>query len=308
MTANSAVPESRPILVICGPTASGKSEVAHALAKNAPLEIVSADSRQLVRHLNIGTAKPTLQERQEVPYHLIDMIEPGERYSAFRYIGDATRVINEILKRGHQPIVVGGTGLYIRALMEGVVEIEQGDMEVRERLEAEMESLGPEAMYDQLKQIDPLEASKTHPNNKIRVIRALEIYYLTGKSKSEVTATGTYRKGHFNFECHSILPDRDELYERINVRVDRMMEQGLFQEVELLVQQGLEDRIRKANIIGYNELLDYIDDRIGLDEAVSTIKQNTRRYAKRQLTWFRHQSDCKNYTGPVDVLKAVGID
>lgn len=299
------MPDSRPIPVICGPTASGKSLVAHALAKEQPIEIVSADSRQLVRHLNIGTAKPTLQERQEVPYHLIDLIEPGERYSAFRFIGDATRVITEILRRGNQPIVVGGTGLYIRALTEGVVEIEQDDMAIRERLESEMEQHGPEAMYERLRQIDPLEASKTHANNNIRVIRALEIYYLTGKSKSEINATGTYRKGHFNFVCYAILPERDWLYARINERVDIMIEQGLLQETEALVLRGWKENIRRANIIGYNELLDYLDDRISLDEAVSSIKQNTRRFAKRQMTWFRKQPSCRNYTDPVEIIRVL---
>ena len=305
MTASSDAADSRSIPIICGPTASGKTAVALELGAHFPFEIVSADSRQLVRHLNIGTAKPTVEERLRVPFHLIDIIEPGERYSAFRFIGDATRIIKDIYKRGNLPILVGGTGLYLRALTDGVVEIEQGDIQIRQDLEQQMEQLGPEQMHARLKEIDPLEAAKIHPNNRVRVLRALEIFYLTGKSKSEVTATGNYRKGDYRFEYHCLMPERAALYRRINQRVDEMLEQGWLAEVEELVRQGLTVPVRKANIIGYNELLNYIEGLIGLDEAVSTIKQNTRRYAKRQVTWFAHQTGCRYHTDPQEVISTL---
>ncbi len=298
--------EARPIPIICGPTASGKTAVALELASHAPIEIVSADSRQLVRHLDIGTAKPTAAERARVPFHLIDIIEPGERYSAFRFINDATRVIKEILKRGHQPMLVGGTGLYLRALTDGVVEIEQGDMLIRQDLERQMDELGPEALHARLREIDPLEASKIHPNNRVRVMRALEIFYLTGKSKSEVTATGSYRKSDFRFEYHCILPERARLYKRINERVDEMLEQGWVAEVEGMAVQGMAEQVRRANIIGYSDLLNYIEGLISLDEAVSSIKQNTRRYAKRQVTWFTRQGNCKYYIAAQEVITVLG--
>ncbi|PWB68375.1 tRNA (adenosine(37)-N6)-dimethylallyltransferase MiaA [candidate division GN15 bacterium] len=284
-----------PIPIICGPTASGKTSLALALAAEYPIEIVSADSRQLVRHLDIGTAKPTAEEQARVPFHLIDVIEPGERYSAFRYIGDASLAIDQILKRGRIPVVVGGTGLYLRALTDGVVEIDQSDMTIRDQLEREMAENGPQAMYERLKQIDPLEAAKIHPHNRVRVIRALEIFHLTGKSKSEITATGGHRKPDYAFEYFCLAPPRAELYETINRRVDRMVGDGLVTEFESLLARGYLERIRRANIIGYNELIDWQEGRWSLDEAVASIKQNTRRYAKRQMTWFRGQTGSTLY-------------
>jgi len=284
-----------PITIICGPTASGKTSLALDLATEYPIEIVSADSRQLVRHLDIGTAKPTPEERARVPFHLIDLIEPGERYSAFRFISDASQSIDQILSRGRVPVIVGGTGLYLRALTDGVVEIEQGDMAIREQLERELVETGPEVMHNRLRQIDPLEAAKIHAHNRVRVIRALEIFYLTGKTKSEMAATGSYRKSDFEYEYYCLAPPRQELYDTINRRVGRMIEDGLVPELRSLVERGYLDKIRRANIIGYNELIQWQEGRRSFDDAVAAIKQNTRRYAKRQMTWFRGQTGCSFY-------------
>ncbi len=299
------MPDSNPIPIICGPTASGKTSLALRLAKEMPIEIVSADSRQVVKHLNIGTAKPTEEEQRTVPFHLIDLIEPGERYSAFRFIEDANTAIRGILSRGHLPLIVGGTGLYLRALTEGVVEIDAGDMAIREHLEREMDEMGPEAMHERLKNIDPIEASRVHANNKVRVIRALEIFYMTGKPKSELTATGTHRKGEFSFQTYGLVPEREALYAAIDRRVDMMIAMGLVSEIEQLVDRGWKDKIRKANIIGYNEILDFLDARVSLPEAVSLIKQNSRRYAKRQMTWFRNQSEATFFADADSMLKAL---
>ena len=211
------------IPIISGPTGSGKTSVALQLAEKYPVEIVSADSRQIIKHLHIGTAKPTVPEQERVNFHLIDLIEPGERYSAFRFIDDANQVIEQILGNKHIPLVVGGTGLYLRALIEGVVEIESDDLSIRQKLEEEIEEIGVEQFYERLKEIDPLEAAKTHPNNKIRMIRAMEIFYLTGKSKSEITATGSYRKSKYSFVNYCLLPERQKLYENINNRVESML-------------------------------------------------------------------------------------
>lgn len=290
-----------PIPIICGSTASGKTSLALDLATEYPIEIVSADSRQMVRYLDIGTAKPTPAERARVRFHLIDLIEPGERYSAFRFIIDASQAIEQILKREHMPVIVGGTGLYLRALTDGVVEIEPGDLAIREQLERELAEVGPQAMYEKLRQIDPLEAAKTHPNNRVRVIRALEIFYLTGKTKSEMTATGGYRKPDYQFDYYCLAPPRPELYEAINRRVDEMMTSGLVAELQSLVERGHLEQIRRANIIGYNELIQCLEGRVLLDEAVAAIKQNTRRYAKRQMTWFRGQTGCKFYETAVEL-------
>jgi len=293
------------IRIICGPTASGKTAAALAVAEKQPVEIVSADSRQIIRHLDIGTAKPTEQERARVPMHLIDIIEPGERYSAFRFIDDASRVIDDILGRGRTPLVVGGTGLYLRALSEGVVEIDTEDMDIRERLEREMEQIGAEKMHQRLSKIDPLEAAKVHPNNKVRVIRALEIYHLTGKCKSELMTTGAYRKSKHRLQYHCLLPERAALYEKINARVDAMIAAGLLEELNQLCEKGWRNQIRRSNVLGYNELLDHLDGTLLLDEAVSTIKQNTRRYAKRQMTWFRNQTECTFYQYPQELAEAL---
>ncbi len=305
LTASSDDADLTPIPIICGPTGSGKSAVALAIAANTPYEIVSADSRQLVRHLDIGTGKPTAEERARVPHHLIDIIEPGERYSAFRFIGDATRVIGEIRRRGNMPLLVGGTGLYLRALTDGVVEIEQEDMLIRQQLEAEMESLGPEAMHERLKQIDPLEATKMHPNNRVRVMRALEIFALTGKTKSEITASGSYRKGEHLFQYFCLNPERSSLYQRINLRVEEMVKAGWLDEVERLAKEGKADLVRRARIIGYGELLDVLEGRSSLTEALSIIKQDTRRYAKRQVTWFKRQIGCRYFATAQELTEAL---
>jgi tRNA dimethylallyltransferase len=301
------VAENSPIPIICGPTAAGKTSLALEYAAEFPIEIVSADSRQIIKHLDIGTAKPTPQERAQAPMHLIDIIEPGERYSAFQFISDATRVIGEILGRGNIPVVVGGTGLYLRALVEGVVEIESDDMSIRDQLEKEMEEEGPENMHDRLMKIDPLEAARIHPNNRRRVIRALEIFYLTGKSKSEITVTGAYSKPEHRFEYYCLVPDREKLYAAINGRVDEMMQAGLPEEIERLAAQGRKEDIRRANVIGYNELLSYVDGGCSLEEAVSLIKQNTRRFAKRQITWFRGQRDCRFYADKSSIRQALDL-
>ena len=291
-----------PIPIICGPTASGKTALAMRLAETHPVEIISADSRQILKYFDIGTAKPTLKERARVPFHLIDMIEPGERYSAFRFIGDATRVIDQIISRGHLPVIVGGTGLYLRALTDGVVEIEEPDMAIREQLEADLKTSGSEAMHARLSEIDPLEAVKIHPNNWVRIIRALEIYLLTGKTKSELTATGSYRRGDHSYEYFCLAPPRDRLYETINIRVDQMIQDGLLEEISGLIERGYAEKIRFANIIGYKELMELLDGRVTIDEAVSEIKQNTRRFAKRQMTWFRRQQGCKFCDHPDPLL------
>ncbi len=291
-------PEPKSVPIVCGPTGSGKTGVALALADQFPVEVVSADSRQIVRHLNIGTAKPTPDECNKVTFHLVDIIEPGERYSAFRFVEDANAAIAGILERGRTPLVVGGTGLYLRALTEGVVQIDNDDLAVREKLETEMEEIGPKAMHERLAGIDPLEAGKLHPNNRVRVIRALEIFHLTGRTKSELINTGGYAKSAFEFAYYCLLPDRQALYQAINARVDKMLSEGLLEELRLLVEEGRADSVRRAQVIGYSELLDFLDGGISLDEATARIKQNTRRYAKRQYTWFSRQAACRVFSDP----------
>ena len=296
------------IPVICGPTGSGKTSVAVELAGYFPLEVVSADSRQMIKYLDIGTAKSTRAEQEKVPFHLIDIVEPGERYTAYRFIEDAEEIIEKTICQRKIPVVVGGTGLYLKALTEGVVKIDNKDASIREKLESEMDTKGAEKMYARLEQIDSLEAAAIHPNNKVRIVRALEIFYLTGKTKSELVANGTYKKSKYDFQYFCLIPERQKLYQVIDDRVDLMVNCGLPGEVKSLVDKGLEKNIKNANVIGYNEMIDYINGICSLEEAVNQIKQNTRRYAKRQITWFRHQVSARyfpNKSGLTEELKAI---
>ena len=294
--------ENITINIICGPTGSGKSTVALELAKFLPIEIINADSRQMIKYLNIGTAKPTKEEQNLVKTHLIDIIEPGTKYSAFRFIDDANRAIENILSNNNIPLFVGGTGFYLRALTDGVVEIGETEFEIKEKLEKEMELLGPEKMHKKLMSIDPLEAHKIHPNNKVKVLRALEIFYTTGKSKSEISATGVYRKSKYNFRYFCLAPNRVDLYNAINDRVDKMIEMGLLKEIKNLISKGYMNAIKISNVIGYNEIINHFDGKSSLEEAISLIKQNSRRYAKRQITWFKKQGDISFYENRADLL------
>ncbi len=293
------------ILVICGPTASGKTAAALQLARTFPIEIVSADSRQVIKHLDIGTAKPTAADLTIAPCHLINLIEPGERYSAFRFLRDAEAAIDGILSRGAAPVVVGGTGLYLSALTDGVIEIAVDDGGVaRRRLEDDLAALGPDALHERLRRIDPQEAARVHPHNSVRVIRALEIFELTGQTKSHLIAGSAYNRSSRGFDLVCLAPARDVLYAQINQRVDQMMQAGLLSELQDLIGRGLRDPIRRASVIGYQELLRHLEGEYDLDRAVELMKQNTRRYAKRQMTWFRHHSDCRMYQSTNEIVAA----
>lgn len=301
--------EQHPVVpILAGPTGSGKTSLAVELAREYPIEIVSADSRQIIRQLSIGTAKPTAADRQQAPTHLIDVVDLGQRYSAFQFMSDASFAILEIFGRGKLPLVVGGTGLYIKALMEGVVEIEGDDLGIRDRLEAELADQGAEVLHARLREIDPLEAAKIHPHNEVRLIRALELFELTGTPKSELIAWTKHRRPPFAFELVILNPPRDVLYERINARVDQMFADGLLREVKGLIESSQAQLLRSANVIGYNELLDHFNGNLSLAEAVHLTKQNHRRYAKRQITWFRGQTDtiaCETREQAAERLRAI---
>ncbi len=298
-------PDNKIIPIICGPTGSGKTAAAIRLAELYPVEIISADSRQLIRHLDIGTDKPPPEQRQVVRFHLLDIVEPGEKYSAYRFIDESDRAVKDILSRGNIPVVVGGTGLYLKALTEGVVEIEGENEEIRARLEREMEEMGPEKMHQRLRSIDPEEAGRIHPHNKVRVVRALEIYYLAGMPKSELVRSGAYKKSRYAYKYHCLAPAREQLYQQINDRVGRMIDGGMLEEVNGLLDRDLRQEILRANVIGYNETIEHLTGNLSLPDAVSSIKQNSRRYAKRQLTWFRRLSEDDHFQDAGDLIKAV---
>lgn len=273
------------LICILGPTAAGKTELAIDIAIHIGGEIVSVDSRQIYRYMDIGTAKPTPEQLKLVPHYMIDCVMPDESFSVADYQKGADKSINQIIQKGKRPMLVGGSGLYFRAVVDGLFEGPESDKELRQRLRQEAKESGIEVLYHRLKSVDPDAASKIHPNDLMRIIRALEVYQKTGRRISELQKQWESGKTRYEFlACGLDLP-RDELYRRIELRVDKMMAQGFLDEVKSLANYSRD--LPAMNCLGYKELFLFLDGRCGLDEAIQLIKQNTRRYAKRQLTWFR---------------------
>ena len=275
--------------IIVGPTASGKSALALAIAEEIGGEIISCDSMQIYRRMNIGTAKPTIEELCRVPHHMIDVVEPWENFSCADYARLADEAISDVLVRGKTPIVCGGTGLYLDALLRGgLSEIADSDEGYRAELCAILEREGAERLHAMLKDVDPESAEAIHMNNTKRVIRALEIFHTSGRKKSELDKENSRLDGKYEpLAVGLFYPDRSVLYERIDRRVDAMVEEGLLDEVRALDAEGVFERSKTASgAIGYKELLGYIRGEMSLDESVEILKMATRRYAKRQCTWF----------------------
>ena len=275
------------IIVICGPTASGKTALSIQLAKKINGEIVSADSMQIYKDMDIGTAKPSIEEMDGVKHYLIDNVSPTIRYSVANYKKDALNAIEEILKKGKTPIIVGGTGLYVDSLVNGIeyddLEI---DLEYRHQLEREAEEKGLEELYNKAIQIDAEAMKKISPNDRKRILRVLEIYHSTGKTKTEQEIESREKENPYEYVVFAINMDREKLYERINKRVDIMIENGLVDEVKSLINKY--DELPTAiQGLGYKEVVSYLNNEITYEKMIEKIKQETRRYAKRQLTWFR---------------------
>ena len=284
--------EKKNLLVVGGPTASGKTALAVELALRLGGEILSADSMQIYRGLEIGTAKATPAEQRGVPHHMLNIRAPEESYSVAEYVAEAGRVIEGIRARGRVPILAGGTGLYISSLIRGIRFAAQPDTApLRARLEREWEELGPAALYERLQRLDGEAAQKIHPHNKVRVIRALEVCEggETSFSRQKAEALPAQRPYRTLLFCLSFA-DRQQLYRRIDLRVDRMMEQGLLREA-IQVYLHRHSWLTAAQAIGYKEFFGYFEGRQSLSECVALLKQASRRYAKRQLTWFRHQEE-----------------
>lgn len=277
----------KPILVIVGPTAVGKTKLSIRVAQLVDGEIISADSMQVYRNMDIGTAKPTVEERQGVPHHLIDIVPPSRDFTVAEYQELAEKVIADINARGKVPILTGGTGLYIRAVIDGFDFPGSEDLDLRKKLAAYAKEHGREALHARLAEVDPSTAQRLHPNDLRRVIRAMEVYHLTGIPLSQHLARQENRIQRHPAIMFGLTRDRHKLYERCDQRVDQMLKDGLLDEVKQLLDLGFDPRSTSLQAIGYKELIGYLQGEYDFDEAVRLLKRNTRRYAKRQFTWFR---------------------
>ena len=280
------------IICIAGPTASGKTALAVEIAKLVNGEVVNCDSMQIYKYMNIGTAKPSSEEQQGIIHHMIDVAEPDEDFSVSRYCEMATPIVEDILSRGKTAVIAGGTGLYMDSLIRGNAFAPFPSTGMRQKLEAQADRVGMEFMLDQLRIIDPDAAARLHLSDRKRIIRALEVYYETGET---ITA--------HNRKTQAIPPrfrpvwlgldfaDRKDLYRRIDLRVGQMLEQGLLQEIRELLDRGIPEKCTAMQAIGYKEFLDALEGRCTIDEAADLVRQSSRHYAKRQLTWFRRNKD-----------------
>ena len=274
------------VIIVVGPTCSGKSSLAFSLAKELNSEIISADSRQIYKYMDIGTAKPSKSELQEIPHSFINSLELDENFDVSSYEKLALVKIDKLINKKIIPIVTGGSGLYIRALIDGIVDLEADD-EIRKELFAKKEKFGNEYIYQELACIDPVSAKTMLPQNWKRVIRALEVFYLTGKSITDFHSKQNRNRINYHFLQFGLNWKRDILYKRIETRVDKMIKNGLIEEVESILAKGYRETLNSLNSVGYKEIIAYLKNEVSLDEAITLIKRNTRRYAKRQLTWFR---------------------
>lgn len=275
------------VIVICGPTASGKTALSIELAKKINGEIVSADSMQIYKEMDIGTAKPTLDEKQGIPHYVMDCISPEQRFSVADYKKMAKEAIKNILEKGKRPIIVGGTGLYVDSL---IYEIEYPDIQLDEQyrkfLEKRVETEGLETLYYEAMKIDEEATKKISINDKKRILRILEIYNSTGKTKTQQEKESRKKEPEYDYHVFALEWNREFLYQRINKRVDIMIEQGLIEEVKSIIKQHKEFPTAMQGL-GYKEVIEYLEGQTTKDEMIEKIKQETRRYAKRQLTWFR---------------------
>ena len=293
MSYNGMMTESKlPLVILTGPTAVGKTRLSVELARRIGGEIISADSMQVYRGMDIGSAKVTREEMQGIPHYLIDEFEPEEEFHVVRFQERARKYIREIIQKGKVPILVGGTGFYIQAVLYDIDFTENGsDMTYRTYLQNIAKEEGAEKLHSLLQQVDPASATAIHANNVKRVIRALEYFHETGQKISEHNESERQKESPYNFAYFVLNDERDRIYRNIDLRVDQMMEQGLLQEVKALRGRGCTRDMVSMQGLGYKEILDYMDGRCSLDEAVRILKRDTRHFAKRQLTWFRRERD-----------------
>jgi tRNA dimethylallyltransferase len=298
--------KSNKIIVICGPTGVGKTGFAIDLAQRFGGEIVGADSMQIYRGMDIGTAKPTAAEQAAVPHHMVDIVDPGDDFDAAEYGRRAHGCVLQLIAEGKTPFVVGGTGLYIKALIYGLAGAASSDSEIRDRLEDELARSGLQAMHQRLARVDPQSARRIHPNDAFRILRALEVFHLTGRPLTAHHADHGFAQARFQVLQIGLTLPRPELYARIDRRVDVMLAQGLVSEVRALLASGIDPRLKSMQSLGYRHMIDYLQDRLEWEEAVRTLKRDHRRYAKRQLTWFGADNHVQ-WLQPDQFLDAVAL-
>ena len=283
--------EKPALIIISGPTGVGKTDAAIAAAEPLGAEIVSADAMQVYRQMDIGTAKPTPEQQQRVRHHLIDVVDPDEPFSAALFKEMAGARIRDLYRKKCPIFVVGGTGLYIKALTRGLFPTGAQDRAIREKLREEVEASGLEALYERLRMVDPEAAQRIHPNDTYRIIRALEVHQATGQPISRLQRNHGFQDAAYRTLSIGLTLDRTVLYDRIDKRVDAMLASGFLEEVKGLLDQGYSSTLKSMRSIGYRHVADYLEGRVSWDETVSLFKRDTRRYAKRQLTWFNADSD-----------------
>ena len=292
-------PVREPVLVLIGPTAVGKTALSLALAERFSCEIVGLDSMQIYRHMDIGTAKATPEERARVPHHLLDVVDPDEEYHVARYVADATEACRRIIGRGNRPLLVGGTGLYLKGLLEGLFEIPPVPEPVRDSLRQRLAKEGRAALFAELSLCDPESASRIHPNDTHRLLRALEIFQATGRTWSEHLREQQARPALTTVLQIGLHCEREALYERINLRVEKMVEEGLLGEVEKLLAMGYDPGLKAMQSIGYRHMLQYLQGQWDWEETLFLLARDTRRYAKRQMTWFGNDPNIR-WFAPTD--------
>ena len=280
-----------PLVILSGPTAVGKTELSINLAKKINAEIISADSMQVYKGMDIGTAKITSSEMQGIKHHLIDVIEPEEEWNVLKFKKMAKKACEEITAAGHIPMLTGGTGFYIQALLYDVDFTEENNDEIRKRLTEEYEKMGSSYLYEKLKKVDPISAEIIHENNVKRVIRALEFYEMNSFPISEHNKIQQARQSAFNSVYFVLNDEREKIYQRIDMRVDKMIEAGLVDEVDRLMKRGLDLSYVSMQGLGYKEIYRYLTGEITISDAIYILKRDTRHFAKRQLTWFRREKD-----------------
>ena len=286
------MPTDKPkIVIVAGPTASGKTEIGLRLAEKSRGEIVSADSVQIYRRMDIGSAKPTAAERARAVHHMIDIRDPDEDFSAGDYVREARECIEEIIGRGNLPIIVGGTGLYIRCLIGGMVDSSKSDGQLRQELLEEAERKGSEALFKRLVEVDPETARHIPAGNVYRIVRALEVFELTGRKMSDLQQEHAFQDRPYGYIFFGLAPARSCLYEQIDQRVDNMIKSGLVEEVTRLQKLGYSADLKSMRSLGYRHMGMALAGAMHVDEAIRLMKRDTRRYAKRQLTWFRSEPD-----------------